>query len=137
MVKTKLWRCWRSMRTRCSYPRTNGYNNYGGRGIKVCEEWKELENFYKWCCESGYKEGLELDRIDVNGNYEPSNCCWKTIKEQCNNKRNNNVVTFNNESHTIMEWSEKTGIDYNVLWARINKYNWSIEKALTNNKRGV
>lgn len=139
----RLYRLWKHIKERCYNLNSKRYKDYGERGIIMCDEWKnDYTSFRDWALSTGYdpmaqKYECTIERLDVNGNYEPSNCCWKTIKEQCNNKRNNNVVTFNNESHTIMEWSEKTGIDYNVLWARINKYNWSIENALTNNKRGV
>lgn len=132
MVKTKLWRCWRSMRTRCSYPRTNGYNNYGGRGIKVCDEWdKSFEKFMEWAYSNGYEENLTLDRIDVNGDYCPENCRWLTIKQQANNKRTNFVITHNGVSHTLSEWSEITGINKNTLESRLKKYGWETERALS------
>ena len=79
------------MRNRCNNPNYSGYKNYGGRGISVCKEWNNTEtgfgNFYKWAMENGYREDLTLDRIDVNGNYEPSNCRWATMKTQARNQR--------------------------------------------------
>lgn len=118
LSNTKEYFVWKNMIQRTSNPKNNNYHNYGGRGIKVCEEWKNLENFYKWCCESGYKEELEIDRIDVNGNYEPSNCRWITKKQQLNNKRDNVRVEINGVTHTLTEWSEITGINVSTLQYR-------------------
>lgn len=130
MRHTRLYNIWRSMRQRCSNPKCINYHNYGGKGIKVCEEWqKDFSAFYKWATENGYKEGLTIDRKDVIGNYEPSNCRWSTYKEQANNKRNNRIIECKGISHTLGEWSEITGIKLATIWARLQK-GWSVEKAL-------
>lgn len=131
MVNSKLWKIWYGMRARCRNPKINGYKNYGGRGIKVCEEWdKSFVSFMEWANKNGYKEGLSIDRIDPNGNYEPSNCRWVTRLEQANNKRTSFFVSYNGETHTISEWSRITGINQNTLQSRIKRYGWSVERAI-------
>ena len=129
---TRLHRIWHSMYCRCYYPTTNGYQRYGGRGIKMCDEWiKNPQSFYDWAISNGYKKDLTLDRIDVNGNYEPSNCRWADIRTQANNKSNVRKYEYNGELHTMTEWSEIMNINYGALWERLNVLGWSIEKALT------
>lgn len=84
----RLYRIWKNMKRRCNNPNRSNYNRYGGRGIKVCQEWQEdFQAFYDWAMANGYQEDLEIDRIDNDGNYEPSNCRWVTHKENCNNRR--------------------------------------------------
>ena len=132
---TRLFNIFQGIKKRCLNITDTHYNLYGERGIKICDEWLDKENgfmnFYNWAIENGYKDNLTIDRINVNGNYEPSNCRWVTIKEQANNRRNNHYITYNNETHTISEWSNITGIKSSTIAKRINKYKWTIEKALS------
>ena len=117
---------------RCTNPSHRNYRYYGGRGIKICDEWlNDKESFYKWAINNGYKEGLQIDRIDTNGDYEPSNCRWTTSKQNCNNRRNNKHYTINNESHTIMEWCEIYNVPYNTVYYRVLSLHWDIYRALT------
>ena len=106
---------YKSMMERCYRVKSENYNNYGGRGIKVCDEWKNIENFEKWVEKSGYKKGLTLDRKDVNGNYEPANCRWVDMKTQDNNRRNTLYVEINGKPYTISELSDITGINRSTL----------------------
>lgn len=116
LKNTKIYRVWAQMKTRCYNPKHENFDCYGGRGITVCDEWKnDFQSFYDWAMSNGYKEGLTIDRIDVNGNYEPSNCRWITIKEQCQNKRNTLFVTYKGIRKTLVEWSVITGIKYQTL----------------------
>lgn len=125
----KLYQKWLSMRNRCLNPNATGYENYGGRGIKVCAEWDDYEVFREWAIDQGYKEGLTIDRIDVDGNYEPNNCRFTTMKEQNNNRRTTNFHTYNGKTQSEMKWAEEYGISYEALKTRL-KYGWSFEDAL-------
>jgi len=90
MSNTRLYRIYKGMIGRCYYPCTDRYNAYGERGIIVCDEWKrDRTKFFEWALNNGYRENLTIERIDVNGNYEPDNCTWITMKEQYKNKRSN------------------------------------------------
>lgn len=137
LSKTKLAKIWDGIKERCYNPNCKSYKNYGARGIKMCSEWKfNFIAFYKWAMENGYKEGLSIDRINVNGHYEPFNCRWITHKEQMNNTRINVYITFNNETHTLQEWSEITGISYSALRYRKN-HHWSVEKMFSEKEQNL
>lgn len=122
---------WQDMLQRCENPNNSSYHRYGGRGITVCDEWHNPVVFADWALANNWEKGLQLDRIDNNGNYEPSNCRWATRKEQARNRRNNSLITFNGKTQTMAEWAEETGIKIGTLWARINQTHWPIERALT------
>jgi len=127
-----LFDVWGNMVGRCTNEKNPRYNGYGGRGIKVCERWRKFKNFEEDMLES-YKKGLQLDRIDNDGDYCPENCKWSTPKEQSNNRRDNFNVTYNGLTMTIPRWARKLGIKRSTLGMRIYKYGWSIEKSLTTN----
>lgn len=129
---TKLHNIWCGMRARCKDKNLEAYKYYGGRGISVCEEWdKSFEAFYEWSMGNGYSDELSIDRIDVNGNYEPSNCRWATAKEQARNMRTNRLLTFNGETKPMAEWGEIMGLRSSTIQYRLDKMGWSVEKALT------
>lgn len=138
---TRIYNVWCKIKSRCYNPKDIVFKHYGGRGIVMCEEWKNNPKaFFEWAIANGYDKNAKrgectIDRIDVNGNYEPNNCRWATQKEQCNNKRNNYLITYNNETHTVAEWSRKINMHLNTLYARLYK-GWSVEKTLTTPLRG-
>lgn len=117
--KTRLYKIWSGMKQRCKNTKTPFYKDYGGRGISFCEEWMAFENFEKWATQNGYTDKLTLDRIDVNGNYEPSNCRWATKKDQSNNTRINHIVIINGERKTLSELARQTGISRSTLYNRV------------------
>lgn len=116
---------------RCTNPKYDKYNYYGGRGIDVDDEWKNsFETFEDWALNNGYAEGLTLDRIDNNSGYGPDNCRWVTMKEQANNKSTSHMLTYNGKTQTIQKWSEELGISATMLEQRI-RAGWDVERALT------
>ena len=111
MTNTRIYKIWGDMRRRCYNKNLKCYPNYGGRGIKVCDEWEnDFENFYNWAMENGYTDELTIDRIDVNGNYEPDNCRWATMREQGDNKRNTLKFFINNKYYTFNDLQKETGL---------------------------
>lgn len=128
--KTRLYKCWRSMKERCILPSVERYKNYGGRGIKICEPWYNYINFRNWAIKNGYKDYLTLDRIDVNGNYEPSNCRWSTILEQANNKTNNHYLEYCGEKLSIADLSRELNYPYKKLLYKTHKYNDDMDKIM-------
>lgn len=124
---TRIYRIWHNMVDRCYKKNDKDYYKYGARGIMVCNEWKEnVLSFKDWALNNGYSTDLTLDRIDNNGNYEPNNCRWITTKEQNRNTRRNILITYNNETHCLMEWSEIMNMPYATIKFRLNK-GWSID----------
>lgn len=118
MTNTRIYSVWCGMKDRCTNPNTEHYDRYGGRGIKICDEWlHSFDNFYKWAVSAGYDEtktGNEqsIDRIDVNGNYEPANCRWVTKKEQMANKTNTLYMEYKGEKIRVREFCHNNGITY-------------------------
>lgn len=137
--KTRLYRIWAMMWSRCSNPNDSGYQDYGGRGIKVCSEWEEFEAFAADMGEPPSR-GHTLDRRDVNSSYKKDNCRWATAMEQANNKRTNRLVTLNGVTKTLTEWVSHFNGSYDRkvydrVIHRINDWNWDIERALTTPKQ--
>lgn len=107
----RLHRIWIGIKTRCYNQKDKGYKNYGGRGIKVCNEWKnDFMNFRIWAIANGYRDDLTIDRINNNGNYEPNNCRWATKEEQANNKRNVHLIEYNGKKYSISQLAREIGI---------------------------
>lgn len=128
---SRLYHIWCGIKARCLNPNNAKYKNYGGRGIAVCEEWKQsYESFRDWSLNNGYTENLSIDRIDVNGNYEPSNCRWVDNFIQANNRTDNFIIEYNGEIHTVHEWAIITGISSKNIRNRIKNFGWTTEKAL-------
>lgn len=130
---TRIYRIWSNMKRRCLNPKAENYNRYGGRGITVCDEWKnDFMSFYNWSMENGYQEYLTIDRIDNDGNYEPSNCRWATTKDQENNRGDFNIiVTYKGKTQTLMQWAEETKLPFATLRYRIVESKWPVEDAFT------
>jgi hypothetical protein len=127
VYKTREYSTWADMKQRCLNPKIKGYENYGGRGISVCSEWLIFLNFYR---DMGDRpEGHSLDRIDNNGNYEPSNCRWATSAEQALNRFNIRILEYNGEIRPISEWAKIVGLSYSTLNQRV-LHGWPVDKAL-------
>lgn len=129
---TRLYNIYAGMKQRCYNENEAAYKNYGGRGIIIGDDWMGddgFEHFYDWSMSRGYSDDLTIDRIDVNGNYEPDNCRWATSPEQSRNKRTNILLTFNGETKILRDWCKITGIDYSVAKARYHK-GWEVERVL-------
>lgn len=137
MVRRKIYLRYQYMKNRCYYPKNKDYKIYGGRGIRVCDEWlgeNGFENFYQWSIKNGFEENLTLDRINSNGNYEPKNCIWVDIKTQAINRNTTHFITYQGETHSITDWANILGIKKNTLSKRINKYKMDLDKAMTPRK---
>nr|DAY75418.1 MAG TPA: PVL ORF-50-like family [Caudoviricetes sp.] len=134
MTNTRLYKIYAKIKERCYYEKYPEFHLYGGRGIKMCDEWeKDFITFYNWAMENGYNEKLSIDRIDFNGDYEPSNCRWADKITQANNKRNNIRLTYNGETHTMPEWARILGLPYSTLADR-HKKGKSVEEILNPKK---
>lgn len=116
---SRLYRIWQAMKSRCNAPvGSENWKWYTKKGIKVCDEWQTFKPFQEWALNNGYDDTLTIDRIDVNGNYEPCNCRWASLKQQANNRNDNPHIQYQGETHTISEWSDITGIRYQILAQR-------------------
>lgn len=114
----RLFRIWSGMKARCFNKGSSIYKYYGGRGISICSEWMEYKNFAEWARANGYRNNLSIDRVDSNGNYEPKNCRWATVKEQSTNRRSSIYITLNGEKKHISEWCKKFGTEPHLAHSR-------------------
>lgn len=131
MRHTRLYNIWAKMQRRCLNKNDNDYYKYGERGISVCLEWRTFIPFGEWAMNNGYQESLTIDRINNDGDYEPSNCRWATYKQQGNNKRNSFFIEYNGEKLTSSEWDERLGFKRKTVWTRIKILKWDSIKAIT------
>ena len=127
--RTKTYRAWVNMRSRCENPKVRCFQDYGGRGIKYCERWRDFSNFLSDMGKCSPKKTLE--RRDNNGNYEPGNCYWATPFEQANNKRSNRLVNFRGKQMSVAQLAVVAGLSYSVVQQRITVYGWTPEHAAT------
>ena len=127
LTNNRIYSIWHGIKARCFNNNEKAYKNYGERGITLCEEWKNnFMTFYNWSINNGYQDNLTIDRINVNGNYEPNNCRWVNQKQQSRNMRKNHNITYKGETHCLAEWAEILDINYSTLTERVRK-NWSVE----------
>lgn len=123
----RLHYTWKGIRQRCTNPKATGYQYYGGKGVKVCEEWNAFFPFAIWAILNGYEEHLTIDRIDTNGDYCPENCRWSDIKTQANNTTRNHYI----KGKTIAQYAEENNINYRTLHNKVTRSGLSIEDALS------
>jgi hypothetical protein len=119
---------WCGMKQRCYYTKHKSYKDYGGRGIKVCDQWLNFENFYADM--RSKPEGMTLDRIDHNKDYSPENCKWSTYKEQMRNTNRNNVISFKGKTMCVADWAKELNMSYTKLRMRLHR-GWNIERAMS------
>ena len=140
---SRLYGVWLGMKNRCYGTNNPKYPHYGGRGIKICDDWlgeSGFQNFYEWAMTNGYDENAPkgectIDRIDNNGNYEPSNCRFVNAKTQASNRRTNTVYEYNGEILTIGELSEKYNVPYDLIYKRIHDLEWGVKDAIEKPKQ--
>lgn len=128
---SRLYGVWQSMKARCYNAHSTHYDRYGGRGISLCDEWKNsFQTFSDWATQNGYRDGLSIERIDNDGDYTPDNCRWATMKEQANNRESNVRIAYRGEEHTATEWAAIVHISAKTLFSRIYA-GWSVERVLS------
>jgi len=128
--KSPLYEVWKQMMYRCYNPKHKHYQRYGGRGIFVCDEWKELKSFEAWSNANGYQKGLTIDRINNNGGYCPENCRWVSMETQNKNRSSNIVIDYNGVSKTLADWAKELEINWITLHNRYVR-GWTVERMLT------
>lgn len=131
LTHERLYAIWTNMKQRCYNTLNPKFKRYGARGIRVCDEWyNSFESFYEWSMQNGYKDDLTIDRIDNNGNYEPSNCRFVDCKTQMNNYSKNRWIEYNGETLTLTQWADKLNMSVTLLGERL-RAGWDFEKAIT------
>lgn len=131
MTGTRIYKMWHNIKSRCTNPNATKYYLYGGKGIKVCDEWlHSFENFYNWAMQNGYKDNLTIDRINSDKDYCPENCRFATFKEQNSHLKTTIIIEWNGKKMTLSQWSDYLGISYDCLSARYLR-GWSIEDMFT------
>ena len=130
LTNNRIYKTWNRIKQRCYNKNAPNYKNYGARGIRICDEWlHDFDVFYEWAMSHGYDDTLTIDRINVNGNYEPDNCRWISNLEQQNNKRNNVYLTYNGKVQTMAQWARELNLSYNTISTR-HYIGWSDEECL-------
>lgn len=134
--KHPLYDVWRQMKERCNNPNNHAYKDYGGRGIKVCEEWlNDFNAYFKWAIANGWENGLTIDRINNNGDYSPHNCRFVSLVIQARNKRNNKEIIYNGKVwHSLAQFCDDNSLAYATVQQRLYR-GWSIEEAIINAKK--
>lgn len=131
LEKHPLYNTWKNMKKRCNYLNASEYENYGGRGISVCEEWSNsFQNFYNWSINNGWSKELTIDRIDTNGNYCPKNCRWANVETQMNNMTKNHYIEYNGDTYTLSTLSKHLNIPYNIVRYRLSNCKWTVEQLI-------
>ena len=129
---TRIGRIYHNMKTRCYNQNYDRYQYYGGKGVKICDEWlNSYDEFESWALSHGYTDDMTIDRIDTNGDYSPLNCRWVSRKVQANNRTSNHMIELNGRVQTLIQWAEEYGLLPETVYTRINTLGWSPEKALT------
>ena len=127
---TRLYKVWQGMKRRCLDPKSHAYKDYGGRGIRLCEEWvDDFEAFRAWALANGYSDRLTIERKDNDGDYTPENCKWADIIEQANNKRSNVLLTVDGRTQTLKQWADELGLNYYTLYSRYDR-GWPADRIL-------
>ena len=134
--KERLYETWKNMRRRCEDPFNKRFEQYGGKGIRVCKEWDDYLVFREWAMNNGYNDDLTIDRIDVDGDYCPENCRWATKIQQMNNTTRNHYIEYHGEVRTVAEWSRHFGMPYVAFNSRVC-HGWSIDRILSTPYHGV
>lgn len=129
LSKTRIYTIWKGMHNRCYKKEHDAYKWYGQKGIKVCDEWHDLMSFFRWANANGYKDDLSIDRIDSNDDYKPSNCRWKSQKEQMNNVSSNKIITYRNKEYTQSEFADTFNLKYHTVRNRI-RLGWGLEEII-------